>query len=950
MKKYVLFFFLIYSSLSEAQRLWQPYRITERTVNQHISLSGEGWILGYTDKPIQNFNELSSLRDVFKTSVPNSVQWSLAKAGVLPNPYAHKNFNLYTWVDEKVWYYSKTFETPSDITDKYIFLCFNGVDYFSKVWLNDTLLGEHEGMFDGPNIEISKLLKRENTPNTLTVEVRAGNFGNKTTFWEDLPKRSWGSRDHTQAKGFNPYNPKNIIKTPQLTNGNGVEMFFPVGIWRDVRLEIVPLIHLERPFLVTKQVSTQKAILHLEGELLNRAHSLLHGFHSSINKGFLNVTNIKNRIGSNPDQLKKELCKVRITLTNESKNIYQKEILVDAPNERNWFEHDVMIDKPKLWSPNGLGKQHLYQVNIELVRNNITIDKINFNHGIREIKQIKSAGPKLIDNWQNWLFVVNGQQVFVKGVNWMKQDVLLEESESRYRWLLGLAKKAGIQLLRVNGGANQESSLFMDICDEMGLMVMYDFTTANAENAERPQDVWEAQVVQTIFRIRNHPSLAIYSGGNEFNAYSKANTPLTGILERNLKIFDDTRMFVRTSPDGGSEHLYPDYDPCWFDRTCGNIPFIAETGIQSVPEAPLFYENVVDSELKDLSNLLDPNFEKNHPEFSAHIVEFGPYRIRPMLDKISTVSSTENLTIEQLAESSQVMAGEVYQISSEKMQGNYPITTGLLPWVFNRIWPTGGIQLVNYYGQPGIQYYFLKRTYEPVHVVTDLSRLLWKSGENLNLPVKITHNPNQKQKDCKVIITVLDDSFKVLAKQEKVVQISQETGVEKVIFNDYKIPNEYKDRFLFILTELKTNKNNLISRSFYMPRVTSLLDKSDVFENYIAKPVAFPILKNGPYLKPTVAQSPTTLVVENIRITVISQTQSQIKLVVKNSGKIPAFMTQIDIKGTKRSFVASDNYDWFEAGESREITIDVLWREPENKQNAFIELSAWNAAKVEIKL
>jgi hypothetical protein len=34
----------------------------------------------------------------------------------------------------------------------------------------------------------------------------------------------------------------------------------------------------------------------------------------------------------------------------------------------------------------------------------------------------------------------------------------------------------------------------------------------------------------------------------------------------------------------------------------------------------------------------------------------------------------------------------------------------------------------------------------------------------------------------------------------------------------------------------------------------------------------------------------------------------------------------------------------------REITIDVLWREPEKKQSATIEISAWNAQKAEAKL
>jgi hypothetical protein len=38
-----------------------------------------------------------------------------------------------------------------------------------------------------------------------------------------------------------------------------IKEFFPVGIWRSVRLEVVPRIHLERPYLVTEEATAEKA-------------------------------------------------------------------------------------------------------------------------------------------------------------------------------------------------------------------------------------------------------------------------------------------------------------------------------------------------------------------------------------------------------------------------------------------------------------------------------------------------------------------------------------------------------------------------------------------------------------------------------------------------------------------------------------------------------------------
>ena len=128
------------------------------------------------------------------------------------------------------------------------------------------------------------------------------------------------------------------------------------------------------------------------------------------------------------------------------------------------------------------------------------------------------------------------------------------------------------------------------------------------------------------------------------------------------------------------------------------------------------------------------------------------------------------------------------------------------------------------------------------------------------------------------------------------------------------------------------------------------MDDEAFYNKYTTEPINWVSIEKGPFLKPTVQKTKTDLTLQIIKSETIDKEHSKIKVLVKNMGKVPAFMTKIDITGTKRAFTASDNYDWLAVGESREISIDVLWREPENKQNASIELSAWNAQKVEVKL
>jgi len=103
-------------------------------------------------------------------------------------------------------------------------------------------------------------------------------------------------------------------------------------------------------------------------------------------------------------------------------------------------------------------------------------------------------------------------------------------------------------------------------------------------------------------------------------------------------------------------------------------------------------------------------------------------------------------------------------------------------------------------------------------------------------------------------------------------------------------------------------------------------------------------------LKPTVSKSVTHCQLTVVRQEKIDDQRSRITVRLLNQGGLPAFMTKVDIGGTKRAIVASDNYNWLAPGESREITLDVLWCEPETKNSAIVTFSAWNAPKTEVKL
>jgi len=210
----------------EGKTLWQPYYISPRSGEQHFSLSGN-WDLAYRDVPIAKPEDLSPESKWISARVPSSVQWGLYLARQLPHPYYHLNSKQYAWVPDKVWYYRRQFRVPASARGRYVLLCFDGLGYYSRIWLNGELLGRHEGMFGGPEAEVSKHLHFE-SPNELIVEVQAASYG--AAKWDEKSLESvivpWG------LGGGNKY----------ISAGSGVGMkeFLPFGIWRDVRLEIIP--------------------------------------------------------------------------------------------------------------------------------------------------------------------------------------------------------------------------------------------------------------------------------------------------------------------------------------------------------------------------------------------------------------------------------------------------------------------------------------------------------------------------------------------------------------------------------------------------------------------------------------------------------------------------------------------------------------------------------------
>ncbi|MCL5005653.1 MAG: beta-mannosidase [Acidobacteria bacterium] len=914
------------------ETLWQPYYIWPRTGEQHQLLDGD-WEMGYLDTPIVSPQDLQPQSKWIRVQVPNSVQWALYESGELPHPYLHLNSRLYAWVPEKVWYYRRQFQVPALPETGYVFLCFDAAGYYLRVWLNGTLLGRNEGMFGGPEIEVRKYLRPGS--NEILVEVKAGSYGVKN--WD-----AWNT-----GKVVLPWGVAGGPK-PVTPEGISFKEFEPFGIWRSVRLEFVPQIHLERPFLVTEAAGDREARLKLKAEVFVNTQSLdfqLHAWNRHLGIHFRNSWT--SRRVETPVTLN-----VEISEKGSTRPALRQSFPLQLFEGRNFVEQDLRVASPRLWWPNGLGEPNLYRVKVELAVGGASMDHLEFDYGIRVILHEPSAGPRMEDRWANWQFVVNGRKFFLKGMNWAwPLDVLYYLPHWRYRWMLKAAHAAGVQMIRVWGGGNPETEDFYELCDEMGIMVWEDFPLANQEAALYPLDVWEAQVFHTLFRVRNHQSLAVWCGGNEFNPYDPSNTAVTGVTERTVRDFDGTRFFTRTTPDPGDVHIYEDMDPTWYAHLYHWVPFVSETSMHNIPEAQSIRAVVDARELQGpISDIFSHKFWLAHPEFYHHFQE--PGGARAVWERGTQIDDLAAPSLDTFCEALQVACAEFTKIYSEQLQANYPLTTGLMPWSLTVPWPLVYHMFIDGLDQPTPAYYFLKRTYEPVHVMLRLPHLLWAPGERFPATATVLNGPETAMGGLKLSVTAFDTDFRALWSQERSVELKRGVPVTDFDLGSFTLPARLEDKFFIVVAELKRGTGEIVSRSNYWPRCLKKMADPAFRAKYRSGPQPSLVFDRGPWLKKEITTSParTALRLDLISIRDQSRNHSHIGLRVRNSGSHPAFLTQLGVEGTQRAFLGADNWFWLASGEERSLEFEILWHDPATRANASLTAAAWNANKVRLPL
>jgi beta-galactosidase len=297
------------------------------------------------------------------------------------------------------------------------------------------------------------------------------------------------------------------------------------GIYRHVRLVVTDPVHLDHwgTFVTTPSVSAESATVHVQSTVVNQSDSA-------------------------------RQITVQLTVLDPSgqtvKSVQSSQSV--AAGQSGDFEQDIPVASPQIWD---LDHPVLYHLVSQVQDGATTLDDETTPFGIREFHFDPATG-----------FWLNGKNLKLKGVCLHNDAGGLGSAVPKSAWEIRLAalKKLGVNAIRTSH--NPPSPEFLDVCDSLGLLVMdemFDCWTV----AKNPADYhlyfndWSIQdLTDSVRRDRNHPSIILYSAGNEIHDTPKADLA-KGILKGLVDAFhqnDPTRPVTQALFRASVSHDYDD--------------------------------------------------------------------------------------------------------------------------------------------------------------------------------------------------------------------------------------------------------------------------------------------------------------------------------------------------------------------------------------------------------
>jgi mannosylglycoprotein endo-beta-mannosidase len=657
--------------------------------------------------------------------VPGTALSVLVDAGLLPDPFIGTNAALVPDVFHVgrgfyTFWYATRWRTPplppgALCAAARAALHFEGANYRVAVWLNGERLALDDGIADG-----MYLPKRADATAALlppSDDNDDGSLANTLCVRVEPP-------DHVGCvDGGGQGGDHALARDVSMQSTQGWDWAAPVadrntGLWGGVTLERTGPVALRDVHVLTDVTpGAAEASATLRATLCNAgAEPQVATLHPALHA---------------PDGCRHSLCAVVVTL---------------APGETRevLLAERVPISAPQLWWPRGLGAQPLYEAHAAVCVPGWpgASDARRTRFGLR------SLSVPLDSETGGRVFIVNGVRVFIRGANYVTSDLRLRNAR-RTAVEVRLAAAAGLNMLRVWGGAAAEADEFYDACDRHGVLVWQDFWITGdcngrgvppaPEAAAWPENhgLWLACASALIRRLRSRACLALWCGGNEQRPAADLDAALGAMLGAPVgnTTLDASRLYVPgslwsgfASGDGafsdgpyGVAPLERIFDPEFYPYAFN--PEVGATGVPVADSVRRTFPSPAEAAPPALLPLPDGDVaEAPNAAWVAHCFQAhgAPGAVRNQLARYGPMPPND---LDAYCECAQLVCYEQYRALLEawgsRMWGSCDGgggVTGMLLWKLHNPWPGLRSALFDYWHDVGGGYAAaLAVTARPLH-------------------------------------------------------------------------------------------------------------------------------------------------------------------------------------------------------------------------------------------
>lgn len=632
--------------------------------------------------------------DTIAANVPGDITDALYKAGKIEDPFFGLNhLHLREWLD-KDYVYSTEFtleKMPSEQED--LFISFDGIDLFADIYLNGELLGKTDNMFKKYVFDIGDKIK--SGKNSVDVYMHS-----TTKYMETMDMKDY----------FAVFNiPRILLRKEQCCFGWDWSPNIPgYGIWQDV------MVYTENKAKIVDVHYTASA----NGEAI---------FFIDIN---YSVRSYYDNEGNFVEVKQEHEDYLRVSVTQKPNGDFTNAIVKQVPVSGYKSFIALTRNDIEVWWPIGYGKQPLYGYKAELIRDGEVISE---KCGRLAYRDVALEQRPLDTELLSYQLKINGQPVYMKGSNWVPVDCFTGcVQKEKYEKLIRQAVDANINVLRVWGGGIYEKDIFYDLCDEVGVMVWQDLMFACADIPEDDEVFVKnasEEIEYQVKRLRNHPSLVYWCGGNEKTGSTGAkivrgdwfvNVILRGIVGN----LDESRPFAKQSPfaltdtandtSSGESHknsfevtIRDGFENYRKNVAQNTVPFISESALMGPHSRQTFEKIFPQEKLWPINEYWEDRLMEN--PYAAVRLPFAKLEYKFAEELYGTPKDLDDFIAKGM-----LMHAQVLKCEGEYQRAGKGKTAGFLNWMYSEIWPSGTWAIVDYYTEPKAVYYQMRKSFAPV--------------------------------------------------------------------------------------------------------------------------------------------------------------------------------------------------------------------------------------------